>query len=664
MSERKHPKEKHDHKPEHQHEAQPPKKHPAPLKPQGHAAHGHAAASVLPPSPSLRELLHDVAQVAPGVSDHAFGEPRPRGHHVKPEDLHHKAHSAHPHHRNSHHDDVEIDIHTGHGVEIDVTLHPDGKHHAGHGHHHPKHPRRPAKHEKPHLPAVEEAPEKDEEGGIWGGGGGADSSVAEHTDDDATAAGDVVEGAVQASEDEDEGDAAELEAEADAAESQEAEDESSAAAEDEAAGTAKAARTKAPADSEEEDVDLKIDLDGDGDFDIEEEIHADGPVSIELHLQGAGKPGAKHKPHPTEKSPSHHKSSKKHGKNKTHTPGKESKRARDLRLIRVMKQHGIVSPALTLKTARKAGVHLSVACAVLQAETGGGHNVFGHDPVAAGQIVGGDVTRQRYLQYKKLRNQGRGNQGVGPMQLTSPGLQDQADALGGAWKPSVNLFVGMKYLHDCIKQAGNTWGGLKRYNGAASYANRVNGLVRKWHSWFMAGEPKGGKSGGGHRKHHPGGGKKPSHKGGSESPAGLDALALARKQLGYHEKGENINKFSKDLGRSAEKWCADFVSWCFIHSGHNLYGKNGSAAVSEVARWFKDKGHGHFHSPKVKPHVGWVVFFDYNNVRDTSSSNSHVGIVSSVSGRSFQVISGNSHDSVRYTSHTVGEADISGFGKY
>ena len=93
---------------------------------------------------------------------------------------------------------------------------------------------------------------------------------------------------------------------------------------------------------------------------------------------------------------------------------------------------GIVDPDTTVAEAQRAGLPLKLACAMLEKESAGGHNVFGHDPhtIFAGA---GEVTEAKYREYKRKRV-ASGNklmQGVGPCQLTWWSLQDAADAAGG-----------------------------------------------------------------------------------------------------------------------------------------------------------------------------------------------------------------------------------------
>jgi peptidoglycan hydrolase-like protein with peptidoglycan-binding domain len=41
------------------------------------------------------------------------------------------------------------------------------------------------------------------------------------------------------------------------------------------------------------------------------------------------------------------------------------------------------------------------------------------------------------------------------------------------------------------------------------------------------------------------------------------AVAIAKTQVGYHERAGNVQKYSKAFGRPAEFWCADGLSWVF-----------------------------------------------------------------------------------------------------
>lgn len=129
---------------------------------------------------------------------------------------------------------------------------------------------------------------------------------------------------------------------------------------------------------------------------------------------------------------------------------------------------------------------VSLLCAVIENESGF-TNVFGHDgrpghtntikspPRPAPDLV---VTQELYAEYLRQRKLGRGEQGVGPMQLTSAGLQDDADHSGGCWKPEVNIRIGAKTLARHIARLG-LQRGVQRYNGAVGLDYSTDVLKRK-----------------------------------------------------------------------------------------------------------------------------------------------------------------------------------------
>jgi hypothetical protein len=151
-----------------------------------------------------------------------------------------------------------------------------------------------------------------------------------------------------------------------------------------------------------------------------------------------------------------------------------------------LRANGIVYPVSTIAAAKAAGMHIWVACTNLQLESSGGHNVFGHDPTSSipDSWKGSKVTRDKYREYKRRRAQ-FGLQGVGPCQLTSAGLQDQADRLGGCWRPEKNMTVGFEFLHALIKRWGSVQLGFQHYNGsgpaAVRYGQVAKELADDWH---------------------------------------------------------------------------------------------------------------------------------------------------------------------------------------
>ena len=161
---------------------------------------------------------------------------------------------------------------------------------------------------------------------------------------------------------------------------------------------------------------------------------------------------------------------------------------KDIVLVARMREAGIRNPIWTLQAARKTGLPVPLACALLDQETGGGRNVWGHDPtIYIGGPTGDNrtVTQADYLAYKKKRgvNGQGGMQGVGPCQLTYYSYQDKADTLGGCWTPLANLTVGFELAATLIRRNG-IHPGVAAYNGsgpaAEHYADSVLARETVW----------------------------------------------------------------------------------------------------------------------------------------------------------------------------------------
>jgi hypothetical protein len=169
--------------------------------------------------------------------------------------------------------------------------------------------------------------------------------------------------------------------------------------------------------------------------------------------------------------------------------------ARGDAVARAIRAHGGRFETLVVREARRVRLPVALACAVLEKETGF-RNVFGHDAVRnpvkspPGGLLA--VTHENYLQYLHHRRQGLGNQGVGPMQLTSPGLQDRADQLGGCWQPGPNIRVGLEFLAGNIRRMGLR-AGVVAYNGsgpaAQRYGDDVLARARVWDKRLRSARP-------------------------------------------------------------------------------------------------------------------------------------------------------------------------------
>ena len=144
--------------------------------------------------------------------------------------------------------------------------------------------------------------------------------------------------------------------------------------------------------------------------------------------------------------------------------------------VQVMQRHGIRNPNIVYEEAVRARLPLNLACALLDQETGGGANVFGHDPTIC--IGWGAVTWLKYAAYKsrRLASRNRLMQGVGPCQLTWYATQDEADREGGCWRPRFNMRVGFRHLAFNIRRYG-LHAGIAAYNGSGAAAQRYADTV-------------------------------------------------------------------------------------------------------------------------------------------------------------------------------------------
>lgn len=154
---------------------------------------------------------------------------------------------------------------------------------------------------------------------------------------------------------------------------------------------------------------------------------------------------------------------------------------------------GILRAVEVVELAAAARLDVAAAATLLEKESYGGRNVWGSDGVPTGgtYVKGAEVTREAYAAYRARRVE-LGAQGVGPCQLTWPGYQDQADALGGCWDWRHNVTVGFGTLAGLIRSHGLR-DGFRRYNGsgpaAERYADDAVAKVAKWRDRLGAVRP-------------------------------------------------------------------------------------------------------------------------------------------------------------------------------
>jgi hypothetical protein len=109
-------------------------------------------------------------------------------------------------------------------------------------------------------------------------------------------------------------------------------------------------------------------------------------------------------------------------------------------------------------------------CAALTLnESSGGYNVYGREG-STPSLYGQNVTEQNYRDVY-VPHLDEGQNGIGPVQLTSSGYQADANRLGGVWNAFCNCQVGFRILHELIERYG-VWAGAMHYNGEGPAAER------------------------------------------------------------------------------------------------------------------------------------------------------------------------------------------------
>ena len=114
---------------------------------------------------------------------------------------------------------------------------------------------------------------------------------------------------------------------------------------------------------------------------------------------------------------------------------------------------------------------------------------------------------------------------------------------------------------------------------------------------------------------------------------------------------------------SRVEWCACFVSWCanecdYIDAG--IIPK--FASCTNGVNWFRERGQ--WTGNDIQPTPGMIIFFDWDDPDEGGQDGlpDHVGIVERVENGRVYTIEGNSGDSCRENSYTLGYYQILGYG--
>lgn len=104
-------------------------------------------------------------------------------------------------------------------------------------------------------------------------------------------------------------------------------------------------------------------------------------------------------------------------------------------------------------------------------------------------------------------------------------------------------------------------------------------------------------------------------------------------------------------------WCACFVSWCAEQCGYIDAGIIPRFSLcTDGVSWFKAAGQ--WQNAGYTPKAGDIIFFDWGN----DGSCDHVGIVEYAENGVVHTIEGNSSDSCRRKSYSIGDHTVIGYG--
>jgi len=231
-----------------------------------------------------------------------------------------------------------------------------------------------------------------------------------------------------------------------------------------------------------------------------------------------------------------------------------------------IRRHGGRYADIIVREAGRNHLPVELVCAVIDVES---HfrNVYGHDAVrnpikspANGLL---QVTEANYKEYKRHRKLGQGAQGVGPMQLTDPGLQDRADKAGGTWTVSANIAVGCAHLAHLKATFGHDRG-VRAYNDGSgtvevskNYLAKVAKAEAAWRKNLAAAKVSG--SG--------------TTAGKSPKPHKPPTFRLTKTPM----RGDDVRRFQHELNRRFEIWKVA------THIGEDgVYGKSTRQAARQV----------------------------------------------------------------------------------
>ncbi|WP_020671709.1 CHAP domain-containing protein [Amycolatopsis nigrescens] len=135
--------------------------------------------------------------------------------------------------------------------------------------------------------------------------------------------------------------------------------------------------------------------------------------------------------------------------------------------------------------------------------------------------------------------------------------------------------------------------------------------------------------------------KEPTHT--KPGGKGKNIVSAARGQLGYHEIGNNKNKYGPTAA-----WCSSFATWAWRKAGVKI---PITPFTGNVYKWGQQHGTAYGKSELKEARPGDVLLFGTGPGSPATST--HIGIVEKVDGGKVTLIEGNSSDQVRRVTHPL-----------
>lgn len=152
-----------------------------------------------------------------------------------------------------------------------------------------------------------------------------------------------------------------------------------------------------------------------------------------------------------------------------------------------------------------------------------------------------------------------------------------------------------------------------------------------------------------------------------------DIIEVAKTQIGYAEKGNNLTKYGEYFGSNGTSWCAMFVVWCARQAGitPDEIQFTTWATADDLGIEYRGRNAARTREIDYIPLPGDVIIYDWGPDSDSygycakepaSFYGDHVGIVEYVKDGYVHTIEGNYGDMVKRRKIALANSEIKGYG--